>query len=66
MANVYVSAGCNGAGMTTAIYSVLTGRLNGKKFVNVDETAKDLSSFQCCKVAIPFNRLLLSQHQYQH
>jgi len=43
MANIYIIAGCNGAGKTTASYSVLPDMLNCKEFVNADEIAKGLS-----------------------
>lgn len=46
MANLYVISGCNGAGKTTASYSVLPDMLNCKEFVNADEIAKGLSPFQ--------------------
>ena len=52
MANLYIIAGCNGAGKTTASYSVLPDMLNCKEFVNADEIAKGLSPFQPEKVAI--------------
>ena len=43
MANIYIIAGCNGAGKTTASYSVQPDMLNCKEFVNADEIAKGLS-----------------------
>jgi len=46
MANLYVISGCNGAGKTTASYSVLPDMLNCKEFVNADEIAKGLSPIQ--------------------
>jgi len=52
MANLYVIAGCKGAGKTTASYSVLPDMLNCKEFVNADEIAKGLFPFQPEKVAI--------------
>lgn len=52
MPNVYIIAGCNGAGKTTASYTVLPEMLNCKEFVNADEIAKGLSPFQPENVAI--------------
>jgi len=42
MPNLYVIAGCNGAGKTTASYTVLPEILNCKEFVNADEIARGL------------------------
>ena len=39
MPNLYIIAGCNGAGKTTASYTVLPEMLNCKEFVNADEIA---------------------------
>jgi len=43
MANLYIIAGCNGAGKTTASYTVLPETLNCKEFVNADIIAAGLS-----------------------
>jgi predicted ABC-type ATPase len=40
MANLYIISGYNGAGKTTASYSVLPDMLNCKECVNADEIAK--------------------------
>lgn len=61
MTNLYVISGCNGAGKTTASYSVLPDLLNCKEFVNADEIAKGLSPFQPDKVAIDAGRIMLSR-----
>ncbi|MDD2965727.1 MAG: zeta toxin family protein [Bacteroidales bacterium] len=61
MANLYIISGCNGAGKTTASYSVLPDMLNCKEFVNADEIAKGLSPFQPEKVAIEAGRIMLSR-----
>ena len=37
---LYIIAGCNGAGKTTASYSVLPDLVNCREFVNADEIAK--------------------------
>ena len=62
MANLYIISGCNGAGKTTASYSVLPDMLNCNEFVNADEIAKGLSPFQPDKVAIESGRIMLSRN----
>ena len=59
MPNVYIIAGCNGAGKTTASYTVLPEMLQCHEFVNVDELAKGLSPFNPDKAAIEAGRLML-------
>lgn len=61
MANLYIISGCNGAGKTTASYSVLPDMLNCKEFVNADEIAKGLSPFQPDNVAIEAGRIMLNR-----
>jgi predicted ABC-type ATPase len=62
LANLYVISGCNGAGKTTASYSVLPDMLNCKEFVNADEIAKGLSPFQPDKVPIEVhNQIIYNQ-----
>ena len=61
MANLYNIAGCNGAGKTTAFYSVLPEMLNCKEFVNADEIARGLSPFQPEKIAIQAGRIMLGR-----
>src|ERR1035437_8078823 len=61
MANLYVISGCNGAGKTTASYSVLPDMLDCKEFVNADEIARGLSPFQPDKVAIEAGRIMLKR-----
>jgi predicted ABC-type ATPase len=46
MANLYIISGCNGAGKTTASFTILPEMLNCKEFVNADEITKGLSPFQ--------------------
>jgi predicted ABC-type ATPase len=48
--NLYIIAGCNGPGKTTASFTILPEILNCKEFVNADEIAKGLSPFQPEKV----------------
>ena len=57
--NLYIISGCNGAGKTTASYSVLPKLLDCKQFVNADEIAKGLSPFCPESVAIQAGKLML-------
>lgn len=61
MKNLYIISGCNGAGKTTASYTILPEMLNCKEFVNADEIARGLSPFNPEKVAIKAGRLMLSR-----
>jgi predicted ABC-type ATPase len=63
MPNLYIIAGCNGAGKTTASYTVLPEMLNCKEFVNPDEIAKGLSPFQPEKAAIASGKIMLTRIQ---
>lgn len=59
--NLYIISGCNGAGKTTASYTVLPEILHCKEFVNADEIAKGLSPFNPESVAIEAGRLMLKR-----
>ena len=59
--NIYIIAGCNGAGKTTASFTILPEILDCKEFVNADEIAKGLSPFQPEKVAIEAGRIMLNR-----
>lgn len=59
MPKLYVIAGCNGAGKTTASYTVLPEMLECKEFVNADEIARGLSPFNPESMAIDAGRLML-------
>jgi predicted ABC-type ATPase len=59
--NIYIIAGCNGAGKTTASYTILPEILDCKEFVNADEIAKGLSPFQPEKVAFEAGRIMLER-----
>lgn len=61
MATIFIIAGCNGAGKTTASFTVLPELLNVKEFVNADEIAKGLSPFQPEKVSIEAGRIMLKR-----
>jgi predicted ABC-type ATPase len=56
---LYIIAGCNGAGKTTASYTILPEMLQCNEFVNADEIAKGLSPFQPEKVAFEAGRIML-------
>jgi len=58
---LYIIAGCNGAGKTTASFTILPEILNCKEFVNADEIAKGLSPFQPEKVAFEAGRIMLKR-----
>ena len=59
--NLYIIAGCNGAGKTTASFTILPEILNCKEFVNADEIAKGLSPFQPEKVSFEAGRIMLKR-----
>lgn len=61
MAKIYIIAGCNGAGKTTASYIVLPKMLGCKEFVNADEIARGLSPFNPESVAIAAGKLMLQR-----
>lgn len=58
---LYIIAGCNGAGKTTASYSVLPDLLECREFVNADEIARGLSPFNPESVAIEAGRLMIQR-----
>ncbi len=59
--NLYIISGCNGAGKTTASYTVLPEVLHCKEFVNADEIARGLSPFNPQSMAIEAGRLMLQR-----
>jgi predicted ABC-type ATPase len=64
MPRLYIISGCNGAGKTTASYSLLPEMLDCKEFVNSDEFAKGLSPFDPSKAAIQASRYMLMKIRY--
>jgi predicted ABC-type ATPase len=64
MAKLYIISGCNGAGKTTASYSLLPEMLNCTQFVNSDEFAKGLSPFHPEKASIQASRYMLMKFKY--
>ena len=59
--NLYIIGGCNGAGKTTASYTILPEILDCKEFVNADEIARGLSPFNPNSMAIEAGRLMLKR-----
>ena len=58
---LYIIAGCNGAGKTTAAYTILPEVWNCKEFVNADEIARGLSPLNVESVTIQAGRLMLER-----
>ncbi|MES2277795.1 MAG: zeta toxin family protein [Bacteroidota bacterium] len=61
MPNLYIIAGCNGAGKTTASYTILPELLNCREFVNADNIAAGLSPFNPDSVALEAGRIMLQR-----
>lgn len=59
MPNLYIIAGCNGAGKTTASFTLLPEMLNCEEFINADEIARGLSPLNPDKAAIEAGRIML-------
>ena len=59
--NLYVIAGCNGAGKTTASFTILPDILDCREFVNADEIAEGLSPFQPEKAVIEAGKIMLNR-----
>ena len=58
---IYIIAGCNGAGKTTASLTLLPQILQCEEFVNADEIARGLSPFHPEKVSMEAGRLMLER-----
>lgn len=63
MLHLFIIAGCNGAGKTTASFTVLPELLQIKEFVNADEIARGLSPFQPERAAIEAGKIMLRRVQ---
>jgi predicted ABC-type ATPase len=61
MRRLYIIAGCNGAGKTTASFTILPEILDCTEFVNADEIARGLSPFQPASASIVAGRLMLKR-----
>ena len=58
---LYIISGCNGAGKTTASFTILPEILDCKEFVNADEIAKGISPFQPERVSLESGRIMLNR-----
>jgi predicted ABC-type ATPase len=54
-------SGCNGAGKTTASFTILPEILDCKEFINADEIARGISPFQPDKVSFEAGRIMLNR-----
>jgi len=57
--NLYIISGCNGAGKTTASFTILPEMLNCDTFINADEIAKGLSPLNPEKARIAAGKIML-------
>ncbi len=64
MPKMYIIAGCNGSGKTTASYSLLPEIFGQFDFVNSDEFAKSLSPFDPAAASVAASRLMLIKTNY--
>lgn len=63
MPDIFIIAGCNGAGKTTAAYNLLPEVFKTVEFVNADEIARGLSPFNPTGVAFQAGRIMLERLQ---
>jgi len=61
MPNIYIIAGCNGAGKTTCAFSILPDILESNEFVNADLIAKGISPFNESSVSFEAGRIMLTR-----
>lgn len=61
MPDIFIIAGCNGAGKTTAAYNLLPNVFKTVEFVNADEIARGLSPFNPSGVAFQAGRIMLER-----
>lgn len=64
MPSLYIISGCNGAGKTTASYTMLPEMLECREFVNSDEFAKSLSPFDPSAASVMASRFMLQKIRY--
>ncbi|MGI9191656.1 MAG: zeta toxin family protein [Chitinophagaceae bacterium] len=57
--SLYIIAGCNGSGKTTATFTILPDIIQCREFINADEIARGLSPFQPEKVSFEAGRIML-------
>ena len=61
MPNLYIISGCNGAGKTTASYTILPEMLDCKEFVNADEIARGISPFKPESESIQAGKIMIER-----
>ncbi len=61
MPSLYIIAGCNGAGKTTAAYNLLPDVFKAIEFVNADEIARGLSPLNSEGVAFQAGKIMLGR-----
>lgn|SRR5690554_5179570 len=61
MPHLYIISGCNGAGKTTASFTILPEMLNIDEFINADEIARGLSPLNPVNANIEAGRLMLTK-----
>lgn len=64
MPKLFIISGCNGAGKTTASYTILPEFLECREFVNSDEFAKFLSPFDPSTASVGASRLMVNKIHY--
>ena len=64
MPKFFIISGCNGAGKTTASYSLLPELLDCREFVNSDEFSKSLSPFDPSAASVSASRFMLKKIWY--
>ena len=64
MPRLFIIAGCNGSGKTTASYALLPGMLECSEFVNSDEFAKSLSPFHPESAYVAASRYMLMKMRF--
>ncbi len=62
--NLYIIAGCNGAGKTTASLTILPEVLHCQEFINADEIAKGLSPLNPKSVSVQAGKLMLQRFEH--
>ena len=64
MPRLFIIAGCNGSGKTTASYSVLPEMLECTQYVNSDEFAKSIAPFDPDSASVSAGRFMLMRINY--
>jgi predicted ABC-type ATPase len=59
--NLFIIAGCNGAGKTTASFTILPEMLECREFINADEIARGISPFNPEGAAIEAGKIMLKR-----